>query len=314
MSNWHDMLLEIMKLGSQFDILRRKYLAEMHQITGRNIVCYYSGWLQKQGFDNELIINDLDKNGFMTVFNGLNPDLGLDLILHTPGGDTAATESIVDYIHKKFGNNVRCIVPQLSMSAGTMIACSAKEIGMGKHSSLGPIDPQFNGIPAHGILEEFDRACIEVTANPNLIPIWQPIVAKYNPALLGECQKVIAMSNSMVSGWLTRNMFHNDPNAPQIIQNIINELGNHSVNLAHNRHLSSDKCKSIGLKIFDLEADQKFQECVLSVHHAFMHTLASTAAIKIIENHNGIAYINQTQMVMMQKSPPAKSSSIPEPI
>jgi ClpP class serine protease len=30
------------------------------------------------------------------------------------------------------------------MSGGTMIACSAKEIIMGNHSNLGPVDPQLN--------------------------------------------------------------------------------------------------------------------------------------------------------------------------
>ena len=36
-----------------------------------------------------------------------------------------------------------------------MIACCGKEIVMGKHSSLGPIDPQFNGIPAYDILQMY---------------------------------------------------------------------------------------------------------------------------------------------------------------
>ena len=36
----------------------------------------------------------------------------------------------------------------MAMSGGTMIACSCKEILMGKHSSLGPVDPQIMGIAA----------------------------------------------------------------------------------------------------------------------------------------------------------------------
>ncbi len=63
------------------------------------------------------------------------------MILHTPGGDIAATESIVDYLYCMFDKDIRVIVPQISMSAGTMIALASKEIVMGKHSNLGPIDP-----------------------------------------------------------------------------------------------------------------------------------------------------------------------------
>ena len=35
------------------------------------------------------------------------------------------------------------------------------------------------------------------------------------------------------------------------------------------------------------------QDAVLSVHHACIHTLAATQALKIIENHKGIAFIQQ---------------------
>lgn len=57
-------------------------------------------------------------------------------------GDLAATESIVDYLKQMNGNDVRAIIPQISMSAGTMIALSCSEIIMGKQSYLRPIDPQ----------------------------------------------------------------------------------------------------------------------------------------------------------------------------
>lgn len=295
MANWHQLGDEIQKIGSPFDIIRRKYIKKMSEKTGRNVICYYSGWLQKSGI-NQVSVNDEDKNGLMTVINGLDTTKGLDLILHTPGGDTAATESIVDYLHKKFGNDIRCFVPQMAMSAGTMIACSCKEIWMGKQSSLGPIDPQFGGIPAHAILEEFEKAKSEITSDPRLIPVWQPIIAKYNPTLLGECDKAIKWSNQMVGEWLKRNMLTSEANKEVIVGNIITELGDHSVNLAHNRHLSSEKCKEIGLIIKDLEAEQELQDIVLSIHHTFSHTLSSTQAFKIIENHDGVAFIRQTHI------------------
>jgi len=135
MANWNQILDEINKEGSTHDIIRRKYLLKLHKLTGRNVIAYYSGWLQKPS-SSEIIINDNDKNGFMTTINKLNREKGLDLILHTPGGDTAATESIIDYLTKMF-SDIRVIVPQLAMSGGTMIACASNKILMGKHSSLG---------------------------------------------------------------------------------------------------------------------------------------------------------------------------------
>ena len=34
-----------------------------------------------------------------------------------------------------------------------------------------------------------------------------------------------------------------------------------------------------------------FQDCILTLHHTYMHTFSSSKAVKIIENHNGVAMI-----------------------
>ena len=299
MPNWSDLVKEIAQLGSPYDILRRKYIKDLADYTKRNVICYYSGFLQKPELGASNAVNDSDKNGFMTTINGLDASLGLDLILHTPGGDTAATESIVDYLWQMFSGDIRCFVPQMAMSAGTMIACSSKEIWMGKQSSLGPVDPQFNGIPAHGVLEEFKRAHDEITTDPRTIPLWQPIISKYPPAFLGECEKAVKWSNELVTEWLSRNMLKDTENNQDIIKKIITELGDHSVSYAHNRHLSYEKCNEIGLSVKKMESDQELQDKVLSVHHIYYHTLSSSSAFKIMENQNGVAFIQSAQQVIV---------------
>jgi len=300
MPSWHEILYEINKSGSTFDVVRRKYLELLHKKTKRNVIIYYSGWLQKP---NSLFsdVNDADKNGLMTVVHKLDRSKGLDLIIHTPGGEAAATESLVDYLHSIFKTDIRAIVPQLAMSAGTMIACACKEIIMGKQSSLGPIDPQFGGIPAHGVVEEFKRAYNEIKADNTKAAVWQPIIAKYHPTLIGECEKAIDWSNKMVKEWLLRGMLKGKRNKEQKADNIIRELGDHALNKSHARHLSYDKCKIIGLKVKPLEEDDVFQDLVLSVHHSCLHTLSATTAIKIIENHKGVAFIQHSQNVVLKK-------------
>jgi len=301
MPNWNEILDEIRVSGSTHDIVRRKYLKRLQRLTGRNVIIYYSGWLQKPNASG-IQVNDADKNGFMTVTHKLDRSKGLDLILHTPGGETAATESLVDYLRSMWGTNIRAIIPQLAMSAGTMIACSCNEIIMGKQSSLGPIDPQFKGIPAHGVVEEFIRAHTEIRADPSKAAVWQPIIAKYNPTLIGECEKAIDWSNQMVTEWLLSGMLTGIDNAEEKANTIIEELGNHSLNKSHARHLSAEKCNSMGLKITKLEDDPKIQDAVLSIHHICIHTLTSTNAFKIIENHNGIAFIQSEQQVILQRA------------
>lgn len=283
MPNWNQLLDEIRSAGSTQDVVRRSYLAKAHEVTGRNVIVYYSGWLQRGDFPG-IEINDEDKNGFMTVIHEMDRSLGLDLVLHTPGGEVAATESLVDYLRSMFGKDIRAIVPQLAMSGGTMIACACKEIVMGKHSSLGPIDPQIAGIPAHGVVEEFRRAKKEVQKDTSTIPIWQPIIAKYNPTLIGECEKAIAWSDEISKEWLQTGMFDGHDAASETIDKIVKELGDHALTKSHARHLSLQKCQDMGLEAVELEEDSKLQDAILSLHHACMLTFSSTSAVKIIEN------------------------------
>jgi ClpP class serine protease len=302
MPNWKQLLDELKAKGSAHDIVRRDYLEKLHEVTGRNIIAYYSGWLQKGGLQGrgvDFSLNDSDKNGFMTTIHELDRTKGLDLILHTPGGSTSALESLVDYLRQLFGNNIRAIVPQLALSAGTMIALACNEIVMGKHSSLGPIDPQIAGLPAHAIIEEFQRAQSEIGLNNFMALLWQPILQKYHPTMIGACLKAIRWSEEMTKEWLKTGMFEGDLQAQQKADAVVAELGSHAVTLSHDRHISLDRARSLGLNVKALEDDDQLQDAVLSVHHLFIQTLSETSAFKIIENHKGVALIQQVQQVMV---------------
>lgn len=299
MPNWEQIGEEIKIESGQspFDKVRRKYLNSLHVKTGRNVIAYYSGWLQKPNFNEITPIQDNDKNGFMATVHNLDRSKGLDLILHTSGGNVAATESIVDYLYILFGKDIRVIVPQLAMSAGTMIACASKEIIMGKQSNLGPIDPQFGGIPAYGVVEEFERAKVEIKKDPSTIPIWQVILSKYHPSFIGECEKAIEWSKVMVEEWLKKNMFDGDNDADAEVKRIVDGLSDHSQMKTHSRHISKAQCVSMGLKVSDLEIDPELQDIILTIHHSYMHTFSQTGAVKIIENHAGKAVIQQVQLI-----------------
>jgi len=302
MPNWKEVLDEIQLIASKgnvnpLDEVRRKYLQKIFQKTGRNVIAYYSGWLQKKDI-SDVAINDKDKNALMVTIHKMDRTKGLDLLLHTPGGEIAATESIVDYIKEMFGNDVRAIIPQISMSAGTMIALSTKEIMMGKQSNLGPIDPQMGGLACQAILDEFKTAVSDIQTNPSSAPLWQVIISKYHPTLLGECQYAIDWSEKLVGEWLDNNMCKGNS---QLKDKILKEFSDHESNKSHARHISREKCKQIGVTVIDMEDDNDLQDLILTTHHAFMHTFSSSMAYKIVENQLGIAYIES--LPPQQKQP-----------
>ena len=129
MANWSKILNEVQTYQDQIgklNELKSKYLKDISNITGRNVIAYYSGWL-KDGTAPNISINDQDVNAFMNAVYQLDMDKGLDLILHTPGGDIAATESIVSYLHSVFGDNIRAIMAQGGLSVAGRCRCLTKD-------------------------------------------------------------------------------------------------------------------------------------------------------------------------------------------
>jgi ATP-dependent protease ClpP protease subunit len=303
MPNWHEVWTEIQLATAQAqgqamnaqNVVRHKYLQMLHAHTGRNVIAYYSGWLSKGSvFLSD--INDEDKNGFMTTVHKLNRPSGLDLLLHTPGGGIAATQSIVNYLQKMFGTNIRAFVPQIAMSAGTIIACCCKEIWMGKQSNLGPIDPQLRGIPAHGVVQEFKRAIKEVKQDASRIVIWQQIIGQYRPTFLGQCENALKWSNDFVEQQLADGMFESLQDRKKKAKAVTKALSDYPKNKSHDRHFDLDECEKMGLNVKRLESEPTLQDLVLTVHHCYMNLLMNSGAYKIIENQNGVALVKNMQV------------------
>lgn len=333
MPNWSEVLQQIQQVAAQnmtaaaqlqqqannaISGVRKNYLAQLHGKTGRNIIAYYSGFISKPGIAG-LEINDEDKNGFMMAVHKLDRAKGLDLILHTPGGGISSTQSIIEYLHamfradKKTPPDIRAIVPQIAMSAGTMIACSCREIWMGKHSNLGPIDPQLRGVAAYGVLKEFRTACREVKHDPSKTPLWQSIIGQYRPTFLSQCENAIAYSNSFVKQQLENVMFNGNSDAKLRSARVVKGLTHYTKNKTHDRHIHSDECCRMGLNVklieeaLDLNGvkDVAFQDLILTVHHCYMHTLMNTPVFKVIENHLGIGMVkNQVQPQLAKPNSP----------
>lgn len=280
MPSWSQIVSEVdlyANVGAELDKKRKEYLSRIHSITGRNIISYYSGWLKNPDAPH-VGIDEQDKNAFMTTVHKLDKSIGLDLILHTPGGDIAATESIVTYLKSIFQGDIRAFIPQVSMSAGTMIAMSCKEIIMGEQSSLGPIDPQMGGIACQAVIDEFNKAVEEVGKNPASLGLWQAIIGKYHPTFLSSCENAINWSSQLAEQWLK------EVNPAINFKKVQDVFINHKHSYSHSRHLSKQDCKNAGLNIVDLEDNQDLQDAVLSLHHCYMILFDKFLISKVVEN------------------------------
>ena len=298
---WSDLLAELASSSDQgvppdFDGVRRKYLLELHHHTKRNVILYASGWIQKQVDPITVSIGDEDIHALMEVSWGLEgPDL--DLILHSPGGSPDAAEAIVSYLRSRF-SHIRVIVPNLAMSAATMVACAADEIVLGKHSFLGPTDPQIvlstplgvRLVPAQAVLDQFDKAQRECV-DPGKLSAWLPMLSQYGPDLLVRCETALDLSKELVRTWLETYMFSGLSNGTERAEAVSTWLADHTTFKSHGRHISRADLQAQQLKVVALEDDDVLQDLSLSVFHATTHTFSGTPAAKIVENHTGRAFI-----------------------
>lgn len=303
MPTWGEILEEIgSRIGGgdkrALDGVRRKYLVSLHHHTKRAVILYATRWTQpSRAVPPEMLsISDEDLQALMTVINGVT-ETELDLIIHSPGGSIEAAEAFVTYLRSKF-DHIRVIVPQQAMSAATMIACAADEIVLGKHSFLGPIDPQFilntplgqRVVTAQNIEDQFERAQIEC-ANPAKIGAWIPILNQYGPDLLQKCQHASKLCESLTSGWLQTYMFRKEADAKRKARRIAGWLASHKQFRTHGRHLGRDELTQRGLKIVALEKEPILQDLVLSVFHSTTLTFDQSPSVKIVENHAGRAFV-----------------------
>jgi ClpP class serine protease len=81
-----------------------------------------------------------------------DPDMALDIVLHTPGGLVLASYQSAHAIRLHQGK-VTVYVPHYAMSGGTLIALAAGEIVMEEHAVLGPVDPQLGEYPAVSLIK-----------------------------------------------------------------------------------------------------------------------------------------------------------------
>ena len=108
------------------------------------------------GFPLARYITIEDSEEVLRAVQMTDPDVPIDLILHTPGGLVLASEQIANALVAHRGH-VTVFVPHYAMSGGTLLALAADEIVMAAHAVLGPLDPQVGKFPAISILRAVAR-------------------------------------------------------------------------------------------------------------------------------------------------------------
>jgi ClpP class serine protease len=136
------------------------------------------------GFPIARYIDIQDSEQILRAIKLTDPDLPIDLILHTPGGLVLASEQIANALSRHPGK-VSVFVPHYAMSGGTMLALAANEIVMDENAVLGPVDPQIGNYPAVSILKVLD------SKNPDKIDDETMILADVSRKAIKQVKETI---------------------------------------------------------------------------------------------------------------------------
>jgi ClpP class serine protease len=133
---------------------RQKLIAQIEKKRGSRVILlvHRQETMSLLGFPVLRYINIEDSEEIMRAIHMTDPDLPIDLVLHTPGGLVVASYQIANAIKNRLGK-VTVHVPHYAMSGGTLIALAANEIVMGDNAVLGPVDPQLGEYPAASLVK-----------------------------------------------------------------------------------------------------------------------------------------------------------------
>lgn len=275
----------------------RKYLQNISEhFAGAATIFYASAFLQRPQVDVTAIAIE-DINGFMNALSGgVESDNGLVLVLHTPGGDINAVETIVEYLHSKF-DFMSVIVPCLAMSGGAMISLASDKLVLGRQSQLGPIDPQISFYgqrhSARAIKEGFNEAKKDISTDIRLAHLWAPILQNMGPSLVLQAEKSLAYSEDLVVKWLKKRMLRDENGKSEKAKTIASFFNAENISQeddqihVHGQRIGRDKLKELGLNLNFLEEDQDLQDVVLTAYHLMTLLFEHTNNVKFISNHIG---------------------------
>jgi ClpP class serine protease len=152
------------------DAARKRLLARIEKNRDSRVIllAHRQETMALLGFPLVKYIDVNDSEEILRAIHMTDPEVPVDLVLHTPGGLVLAALQIARAIHKHPGK-VTVFVPHYAMSGGTLIALAADEIVLSPHAVLGPVDPQLGTYPAASLVKVVNKKPIAEIDDETLI-------------------------------------------------------------------------------------------------------------------------------------------------
>ena len=156
--------------------------------------------------------------------------------------------------------------------------------------TLGPIDPQLNGVPARAILRGFERLERRLAEEgPKALTAYVPMLQKYDLHLLEQCRSADELSKELAQAWLTEHAMRDS--GVDAINNATDFFGNWDLHKSHGRSIGVERAKEIGIPAVVLSG--RLSDLVRNLYHQYTLFFEKTAFCKVYENSEGTAWGRQ---------------------
>ncbi|MBI2846353.1 MAG: hypothetical protein HYX82_00570 [Chloroflexi bacterium] len=262
---------------------RQNLIKEIETETKRKLISYVASFDHPGGS-----IDKSDVLSFGDLLHGMKSQ-HIDLLLHSPGGDIDVAEKIV-YMCWSRASSLRVIVPESAKSAATLIALSANKVMMSDTSELGPIDPQIVittpsgepiSRPARSFLDGLAAIKTEAKKTGSLSPVYFPLLAQLDPALIDFCRKAIARSERFAEKWLLKAQCQGDTaKAKKIAKTLVSARRY----LSHGTVIDHSEATSIGLTVEYLAQDNTLWQAIWRLYCAYEVDIRNESLAKVFES------------------------------
>jgi hypothetical protein len=276
--------------------LRAETFRRIELVTGRPLICYVAK-TNNLAPGIPAYIDDDDLTGFSDMASAVQGD-AVDVFLASNGGSPEATERIVRLLRDRF-KNLRFIIASNAYSAATMMAFSGDEIVMDALGTLGPIDPQINGIPARAILRAFEEVEKRLKAEgPSALTAYMPLLSKYDLHTLEICKSAEELSKELARRWLGAYALKCDEQDERV-KTVVEFFGNYDAHKSHGRSIDREKARELGLPVTYTE-EAKLSDLVRSLRNQYELFFDKSAFYKLFEDARGTSWGRVAQSVTFQ--------------
>lgn len=272
---------------SNAGFVHSRLIRKIQRMTERKLITYCGLFAHPGGIitnEDAESIESMLRSCDMTKFRGL------DLLVNSPGGMPEAAGDIIR-VCRTYAPSFRVVVPNMAMSAATLLAMGSDVIVMSETSKLGPIDPQMVYQTKEGAFmraaQSFIQAFGSLVGEANQLAAQnQPVTAhlhlltKQDPSWIVECVRARNATEKLAARVLKNGMLNTKTDAE--VAGVASKFLKKGDSESHGTRISPEEASEMGLTIDRIQRNCDYWNLIWQLYVRLDHFTRSKMLAKYI--------------------------------